>query len=503
MTSHAATDFPGGQAPLKLPDSLPGEGVLVGWSLERNHRRQPIGFSFGVQQPRAAGNVVDPILLEGEGHLITVAPTGAGKGVGCIVPALLRYPGSVIVVDPKGENAAITARRRREMGHEVVVLDPMGLTGLEAARFNPLDLIDPESPTGVDDAHTLVNQLLRASGSSKDLFWESRARQLLVGVVLYVLTDLPKSEHTLARVRTLVNEAAGSPQAVMHMLSGSRHPEARATADLMSIGAAETLGGIVAFAQEGVDFIRGPLIAEATGESTFSLDDVIRGDPLSIFIVLPPHMLISHGRLLRLWVGTLMTAIMRRRARPARSTLFVLDEAAQLGPFDELRKAVTLLRGYGLQTWSFWQDVSQLQLLYPNDWRTMVNNSKVVQCFGANTMLAASDMAAIVGAGSGGFVLDLEADEMLLQIAGDEAVVAKLPNYRTDPAFQGMFDENPYYDADRDPVGPPRTPLTEYIRPARPAPRARFEAPVPADVALSGRIVQWLETGHDPGPDSR
>jgi len=111
--------------------------------------------------------------------------------------------------------------------------------------------------------------------------------------------------------------------------------------------------------------------------------------------VIPPHLLAAQGRLLRLWVGAMMNAIMRRRARTETSTLFLLDEAAQLGPLDELRQAVTLLRGYGLQTWSFWQDASQLRHLYPSDWQTMVNNSKVVQCFGANTMVAASDMAAM------------------------------------------------------------------------------------------------------------
>ena len=75
--------------------------------------------------------------------------------------------------------------------------------------------------------------------------------------------------------------------------------------------------------------------------------------PLTIFIVLPSHMLSSYGRLLRLWIGTLLAAITRRRSRPAKPTLFILDEAAQLGELEELRLAVTLLRDYGLQTWGF------------------------------------------------------------------------------------------------------------------------------------------------------
>src|SRR3546814_17449225 len=99
--------------------------------------------------------------------------------------------------------------------------------------------------------------------------------------------------------------------------------------------------------------MRGPALQAATERSSIDFDAVTRGDPLTIYIVMPPHMLGSHGRLLRLWVGALMTAIMRRRARPEASTLFVLDEAAQLGTFNELRQAVQPLRRYGPQTRSF------------------------------------------------------------------------------------------------------------------------------------------------------
>src|SRR3546814_13098496 len=124
--------------------------------------------------------------------------------------------------------------------------------------------------------------------------------------------------------------------------------------------------------------MRGPALQAATERSSIDFDAVTRGDPLTIYIVMPPHMLGPHGRLLRLWVGALMTAIMRRRARPEASTLFVLDEAAQLGTFNELPQAVTLLRGYWLKPWSFWQDAPHLQYLSPDDWPPMVTNHQVV-----------------------------------------------------------------------------------------------------------------------------
>lgn len=495
--SDAANQF-GTQSPVKLtlPPSIDGEGLLVGWSLEKRPPHEPIGFTFGGSLG-AAGREALPILLAGEGHLITIAPTGAGKGLGCVVPALLRHKGPAIVIDPKGENAAITARRRREMGQQVIVLDPMGITGFGADALNPLDLLDPMSATAVDEAHVLVDQLL-AFGNDRDRFWQGRARQLLVGVLLHLLTDMPPATHTLSTFRDMVNRAAGDAAGLIKALEESRHPEARSTGALFGIGAPETIGGIVAYAQEAIDFMRGPAVQAATARSSLGFDQVTRGDPLTIYIVMPPHMLASHGRLLRLWVGSLMTAIMRRRGRPERSTLFVLDEAAQLGTFNELRQAVTLLRGYGLQTWSFWQDASQLQHLYPHDWPTMVNNSKVVQCFGANTLLAAQSMAQIVGHADPLAVLRLPPDEMLLQIAGDEAVVAKVPNYRIDPAFASQFDGNPYHDATVDPVGVPRTPLVEYVRPPRPAYRPiRPASPVAGppnagDIELSRRILDAL-----------
>jgi type IV secretion system protein VirD4 len=488
---------------LKIPEQLPGSGILVGWSLEEVHRRQPIGFSFGETSKSPRTGYIDPVLFEGDGHLITIAPTGAGKGVSCLIPTLLRYPGPTIVIDPKGENMAVTARRRRELGDKVFVLDPMGVTDSEGDRLNPLDLVQCESDTGVDDAFSLAQFIFPDTKEVRDGFWRNRALQLIAGIILHIVTDLSPKERSLATLRKLVLSTAGNTGTLVSALKNSRHPEANLIVNNLAIGSPETLGGILAFAQEGVDFIRGPLVQKATQDSTIDLGSVTAGDPLSIFIVLPPHMLESHGRLLRLWIGCLMTAIMRRRGRPKRSTLFLLDEVAQLGTLASLRQAITLLRGYGLQTWSFWQDASQLRNLYPYDWQTMLNNSQVVQCFGANNMLAAKEMADLVGFGDGQAVLDLTPDEMLLQIGGDEAVLGKRPDYRSDAPFKGFFDQNPYFDTRRGPVRSPRSTVLMYLR--DPSPK-RIEAQIISagleeteeDRKLFDRIRQAANCASDP-----
>src|SRR5688572_33383934 len=95
-------------------EKRPELDLLLGWKAAEA-ARDPIGFSA----PRAtveAPTGEAPILYGEDRHLLTIAPTGAGKGRSVIIPNLLRFEGSVIVIDPKGETWHVTARRRKEMG---------------------------------------------------------------------------------------------------------------------------------------------------------------------------------------------------------------------------------------------------------------------------------------------------------------------------------------------------------------------------------------------------
>jgi type IV secretion system protein VirD4 len=71
---------------------------------------------------------------DGPAHLLTMAPTRTGKGVGTIIPNLLTADRSVICIDPKGENARIAGRARQKFG-PVHVLDPFGVTGQTLGRL--------------------------------------------------------------------------------------------------------------------------------------------------------------------------------------------------------------------------------------------------------------------------------------------------------------------------------------------------------------------------------
>lgn len=430
----------------------PAEGMLLGRILPST-QGAPLGFRMPVKA------AAEPELLRagGEWHAMTVARTGAGKGVSCLVPALLQYRGTTIVIDPKGENAAVTARFRRGLGHVVHVVDPTGISGQPASGLNPLDVIDVGASDFSDQVRALAQATMPPVFADRDVFWRNRAMHFISLCICHVLDTMPAGRRNLFAVRDtlyeLLREIAARndvvPGAVASWLRTNTNPEIARLRSLLGAGAPETASGMLLTATEGVDFLRGEALESSFCSSDVDFDAVTRGDPVTIYLVLPPHMLESHAAVMRLWLTSLFQAILRRRNRPARNTLLLLDEAAQLGTFAPLQQAVTLLRGYGVSTWSFWQDVSQLRQRYPQDWRTMTNNCSMLQCFGATSAAGARDLAEFLGLTNPLLVEGLGPEEMVVQIAGRPPVVAQRLDYLRDAMFAGRFDPNPFYATGR------------------------------------------------------
>src|SRR5262249_27324178 len=109
-----------------------------------------------------------------------------------------------------------------------------------------------------------------------------------------------------------------------------------------------------------------------------------------------------------------------------------------------LRQAITLLRGYGLQVWSFWQDLSQLRHLYPQDWQTMINNSGVLQVFGLNNHLLAKEWGEVMGVDPAELA-ELGPEQAGLYLHGSGFRKCRRADYLRDRVFAGKFDANPRF----------------------------------------------------------
>ncbi len=417
------------------------KGLPIGW--KGSATKTPIGF------PRVLGpsEAETPIFYDGDGHLLTLAPTGAGKGRGGLIPTLLTYPGATLTIDIKGEAYAVAARRRREMGHRVVVLDPFLMLVMDPDCLNPLDLFTlPGSAPDVDCE--LLADLLGGGVplTGNDRFWETNGKGMLTGVLgltaehpephkrnlgqlldymyaddvdysLAVQLDTHKFANQLARQELV---------AYLQHESDKCRPSIRSTAQclLKSLGAES--------------------VRKCLSHTTFDLMAWYRGDPIDIFIIFPPDKLESHRQLLRLLLGTLLTILTRRSEMPEHRTLLLLDEIAQCGQLPLLKTALTLLRGFGVQVWSMWQDLSQLKSIYPADWESILNNSAVIQAFGMTNGWAAKSLADLMDMNPAE-LLRMGRTQQALLMPGQAPQTTRRTDYLTDPQYRGLFDANPRY----------------------------------------------------------
>jgi type IV secretion system protein VirD4 len=401
------------------------QGVLLGWEKAPGRNGSGAAVTYG-----------------GDAPLLTCAATGAGKGRGVLIPNALTYPSSLIAVDIKGELYQVTSRRRREMGQQVVVLDPFHLVTDRSDSLNPLDLMTLPRSDIDSDAETMASLLAVGNAFEREPYWNITANGLIAGLIAHISSGAPAERH-LGQLRAWLYRS-DLDMAIAKMLD-ARMVKSRIAWDqfvgYLAAPQEQTRPCIRTTACSYVSALGSEHVVETLRTSSFRLQDVYDGKPLSIYIVIPPDKLESHKALLRLWVGTLLTTVMRRTTMPKQRTLFLLDECAQLGSLDSLRQAVTLLRGSGLQTWTFWQDLSQLRQVYPNDWQSIINNSGVLQAFGINNHNMAKEWSELLGLRSQD-MQGLPREDVVVLRQGQGSVVCRRPDYLKDKVFAGSFDTN-------------------------------------------------------------
>lgn len=367
--------------------------------LEDNGLLGDEGISLGETLPDEE-NENDFISYKGDRHLLTVAPTRSGKGTTQIIPNLLTYEGSMLVIDPKGENALITAKQRKKMGQEVHIADPWGIAadaGLAAAQFNPLDWLVSSDLDITENAMLLADALI-IGDNHKDQFWTEEAKALIQGVILFVATD-PEEEGVrhLGRVRDLLLQNGETMKRLFAHMTQSPHHVVRSTGERCLQKEEKLMSNVLATAQAQTHFLDSGKLRENLSRSDFTFE-TIKTTPTTVYLVLPADRLHTFNRWLRLIVQQALTINARNiAAKPEKPVLFLLDELPSLGRLTMIEQAYSLMAGFGLQLWGIVQDCSQLKSLYGDGWETFVGNSGVVQYFGSRDRMTAEYFSALCG----------------------------------------------------------------------------------------------------------
>jgi type IV secretion system protein VirD4 len=307
-----------------VPDS--DSCLFYGWTMQT----QKEGFGFTGRSPPAAPRRPTLIADRSESHVLVIAPTGAGKGRNFIIPNLLSSTAPAIVLDIKGEAARVCARCRRAMGHEVVILDPFRIATEKPDTLNPLDRLTASPETVEDEAFMLASLLSEGRRFEQEAFWDDLAENFTGGLFTHVAT----SEGLKSRALGDVWELLAADDFVMSIATLlDIHPK-------LNTFARQQLGtflehddrvrsSVASVAQQHMRIFSA--VQRAVATTSFDLEKVRSGAPLTIFIVMPPTKLISHGSLIRLWLSTLLGIITERTAAPEQPTTFMVDELAVLG----------------------------------------------------------------------------------------------------------------------------------------------------------------------------
>ena len=361
---------------------------------------QVIGYE-GFQLGRVTiGGKWVPVKYDRDRHLLTVAPTRSGKGTTAIIPNLLLYPGSALIIDPKGENAMITARRRASMGQKIFVVDPWGITtkaGLRSARFNPLDWLRKGDIDITENAMLLADALVVGHGEQEH-FWVEEAKALLQGLILHVATaKAEEGQRHLGRVRDLLLLDGEDMPKLFQLMTESEHLVVASTGARCLQKEEKLLANVIASAQAQTHFLDSLRIRESLSASDFRFEDLKR-EKMTIYLVLPSDRLNAFGRWLRLLIQQAITVNARNIGeKPDKPVLILLDEMPALGRLTMVEQAYGLMAGYGIQLWGIVQDLTQLKRIYGESWETFIGNSGVLQYFGSRDRTTAEYFSTLCG----------------------------------------------------------------------------------------------------------
>ena len=353
-------------------------------------------------------------------HILCFAPTRSGKGVGLILPTLLAWEHSSVVLDIKGENFAYTSGWLASQGHRVLRFDPSDTTQT-STRYNPLAEIRLETEHCIADIQQVANMVMDPDGRGADDYWNKAAIGFFPGVVLYCILKKLEKEGTrasLADVSYALEDPArenGPADLFREMVSGEligRNPDGterrKTTYDVarelfpnlddglarqmeafcsksaagMLAKADKEMAGVISTATANLSLYGDPVVARNIGSSDFTIQDLMNSEqPVNLYLVISPADIDRLRPLLRIFVSQLLGRVTEKMEFSSGQTkqqyrhrlLLMFDEFTSLGKLSIVERAIAYMAGYGVKGYFIVQDTKQLNGTYGQDNALMAN----------------------------------------------------------------------------------------------------------------------------------
>lgn len=321
------------------------------------------------------------LILGGQLFVALAAPTRSGKGVSIVIPNLLNYSDSVVVLDVKQENYDITSGYRRRYGQEVYLFNPFAEDG-RTHRWNALSYINENPHYQVSDILAIGYVLYPQDG--KDSFFNDQARNLFLGLVLY-LVETPELPRTISEA---LRQSSGKGKPLKKYLTdlmAERDDSERPLSDScveallrFTSNSENTLASILASFNAPLTIWANPIVDAATSGNDFWLTDV-RKKRMTVYVGITPDKLPQARLITNLFFSQLIN--LNTKELPSKNPelsvqcLVLMDEFTAPGPIEIIKTSVSYQAGYGLRLMPIFQSGSQVEAAYgEKEARTLLTN---------------------------------------------------------------------------------------------------------------------------------
>jgi type IV secretion system protein VirD4 len=341
---------------------------------------------------------------DGAEHCLALAPTRSGKGICLVVPTLLSWQASTIVLDIKRELWHLTSNYRKTLG-DCYLFDP---SSPDSACFNPLAEVRIFTDKQVSDAQNIANMLVDGQGKGLESHWDKTSAELLTGTILHLLY---KDKN--ATISDILNFFVSNTNIylVMHSMVIFECVDKIAQGEINNVGKSmfskseKELSSIISSATACLSIFRDPTIQKITQYSQFSINDLMNKEkPVSLYIASDP----SNMDRLRPLIRLIMNQILRKLTEKMEyadgesisphkhKLLLMLDEFTSLGYLEILQKSLAFMASYGIKGYFIAQDISQIHQYYTK-FESITANCHIQIAFTPNKLETAKYLSELLG----------------------------------------------------------------------------------------------------------
>tara|TARA_R100001369_G_scaffold4372_1_gene12772 strand:- start:1778 stop:3796 length:2019 start_codon:yes stop_codon:yes gene_type:complete len=327
---------------IKPPAQRPDRPIKV----KARHRILDRALPFRTRRLRYVASLYSTV-----SNVLMIAPTRSGKGVGFVIPNALTFPGSMVVLDVKGELWDETARARQQMGDAVYRFAPLDFEH-PTHQYNPLArLLD------IEDLEELWTGLERIA----QLFLQSDGKQdwLEGSILLFVAAGIlavQRGNPTMGEIYRILfgtgqGEDIGKSSAdLLHAAARECKypPAAREFSTKASLDAKIQQSYISILNVAGLAQWANPRVERVTRRNDFDFTQM-RCTPTSVYLVVQSEDIERLNSLIRLFFADLIAFL--RSSKPKDDEpwpiFMLLDEFDQLGHMPLMVQAMKQTAGHG------------------------------------------------------------------------------------------------------------------------------------------------------------